>query len=87
MGDELYVEGMDDAFLEWRAQHGQEWARYYGLTVSQPPPELHCDHSLQPQHHVLRKDAAAKCQRRTMSMVSCTPQVMAQWVTMRNSHT
>ncbi|CAL5227856.1 g10890 [Coccomyxa viridis] len=32
MGDELYVEGMDDAFLEWRAQHGQEWARYYGLT-------------------------------------------------------
>ena len=26
MGDELYVEGMDDAFLEWRAQHGQEWA-------------------------------------------------------------
>lgn len=33
-GDELYVEGMDDAFLEWRAQHGQEWARYYGLTVS-----------------------------------------------------
>ena len=36
MGDELYVEGMDDAFLEWRAQHGQEWARYYGLTVSQP---------------------------------------------------
>ena len=36
MGDELYVEGMDDAFLEWRAQHGQEWARYYGLTVSLP---------------------------------------------------
>ena len=36
MGDELYVEGMDDAFLEWRAQHGQEWARYYGLTVSWP---------------------------------------------------
>ena len=35
-GDELYVEGMDDAFMEWRAQHGQEWARYYGLTVSQP---------------------------------------------------
>ena len=33
LGDELYVEGMDDAFLEWRAQHGQEWARYYGLTV------------------------------------------------------
>ena len=33
MGDELYVDGMDDAFLEWRAQHGQEWARYYGLTV------------------------------------------------------
>ena len=28
------MEGVDDAFLEWRTQHGQEWARYYGLTVS-----------------------------------------------------
>ena len=46
MGDELYVEGMDDAFLEWRAQHGQEWARYYGLTVSQPLPGLQSFHSM-----------------------------------------
>lgn len=45
MGDELYVEGMDDAFLEWRAQHGQEWARYYGLTVSRPLPGLQRFHS------------------------------------------
>jgi hypothetical protein len=31
--DELYVEGADQAFLTWRAQHGEEWARYYGLRV------------------------------------------------------
>ena len=36
-GDELYVEGLDDAFLDWRAQHGEEWARYYGLRVRAPP--------------------------------------------------
>ena len=46
LGDELYVEGMDDAFLEWRAQHGQEWARYYGLAVSPllntPPAASRC---------------------------------------------
>ena len=35
-GDELYVEGLDDAFLDWRAQHGEEWARYYGLRVLCP---------------------------------------------------
>lgn len=40
-GDELYVEGMDNAFLEWRAQHGQEWARYYGLTVSGYTPAVY----------------------------------------------
>ena len=34
------MEGMDDAFLEWRAQHGQEWARYYGLTVSPLPSTI-----------------------------------------------
>ena len=41
-GDELYVEGLDDAFLDWRAQHGEEWARYYGLRV---PPLVPFDRS------------------------------------------
>ena len=31
--DDVYVEGADPAFLDWRAQHGEEWARYYGLRV------------------------------------------------------
>ncbi|BDA46052.1 hypothetical protein COCOBI_08-1440 [Coccomyxa sp. Obi] len=28
---QLYIEGMDEAFMEWRRSHGAEWARYYGL--------------------------------------------------------
>ena len=30
---QLYIEGMDEAFMEWRRSHGAEWARYYGLRV------------------------------------------------------
>lgn len=30
---QLYIEGMDDAFMAWRRAHGAEWARYYGLSV------------------------------------------------------
>ncbi len=30
---QLYIEGMDEAFMEWRRFHGAEWARYYGLRV------------------------------------------------------
>lgn len=30
---DVYLEGMDKDFMEWRLRHGAEWARYYNLRV------------------------------------------------------
>ena len=60
--DTLYIEGQDEKFLQWRREHGEEWAKYYGLRVRagllalpcsemQCPPSWRCMRKCMAAHH------------------------------------